>query len=204
MCNARETTLLQCRNNGLLRHNCGHHEDAGVRCSEQEERSLNIRVDVINVNTVLITWRLQNSTLNWLILYVVNCFSNLKGHHIEMSVNNAFSVQMMGLIPSIAYNCCVSAVYESYVFTPKGACVEATMVQPSEHPMTQPKEISTILSENPTIQLNTCETKGSSADTVGGVLGFIVIILLILLAISGAALVYLLRPRLFRSVLPKE
>ena len=131
MCNANEMALLQCSHNGLLRHNCGHSEDAGVRCSEQKERSLNIRVDIINVHTVLVTWRLQNSTLHWPTSYVVECFSNLKGHRIEMSVNNAFSVQLMGLVASTTYNCCVSAVYESFVFTPKGACVEATIVQPS-------------------------------------------------------------------------
>ena len=29
-CNGSETTLLQCSHTTL--HNCGHHEDAGVRC----------------------------------------------------------------------------------------------------------------------------------------------------------------------------
>ena len=107
-CDTREITLLQCNHGGLRTHNCRHHEDAGVKCSEHEERLLNISVDV---HTALITWRLQNSTLRWPTSYIVKCFN--ERHHTEMSVNNAFSVQLMGLIPSAPYNCCVSAVYGS-------------------------------------------------------------------------------------------
>ena len=205
VCDTNETALLQCHHNGLLRHNCFHYEDAGVRCSEQEERLLKIRVDIINEHTILVTWRFQNSTLRWPTSYVVECFT--KGHRLEMLVNNAFRAQLMGLVASTTYNCCVSAVYESFVFTPKGACVEATIVQPSERRMTQPEEISTILSESPTIQLNTCETKGSNsssaADIISGVFGFIIAVLLILLAILGTVLVCLLRQRFLRNVVPK-
>jgi hypothetical protein len=111
--------------------------------------------------------------------------------------------------------------YRSYSYTARRDCTEITTilpptVKPSEIPKTvmqssespwptvNPEGISTIKpSENPTIQLNTstgCETRSQgnvsssgSADTIGGVLGFIIAILLILLALSGAALVYLLR-----------
>ena len=214
MCDAHEITLLQCNHGGLRTHNCGHHEDVGVKCSEREERLLNIGVDV---HTALITWRLQNSTLRWPTSYVVKCFN--ERHCIEMSVNNAFSVQLMGLIPSISYNCCVSAVYESYVYTPKGGCIEAVIIQPSEAPInanrqpnetSQPEGVLTTSSESPMIQLSACESQGSdsrasnssSADTIGGVLGFIIAILLILLAISGATLVYLLRLK-FLKFFPK-
>ena len=157
-----------------------HLEDAGARCSEREEGLLSARVDIINAHTVLITWRLQNSTLDWPSLYLVECFS--PGHRVEMSVNNSLSVQLMGLIPSTTYNCCVSAMYESYVLTPKEACVEAKLVQPGE----------------------SNGSNSSSDTTIGGVLGFFIVFLLILLAISGAALVYLLRPRLFKRIIPKQ
>ena len=32
-CSGNESTLLSCPHRGIRIHNCGHHEDAGVRCS---------------------------------------------------------------------------------------------------------------------------------------------------------------------------
>ena len=45
-------------------------------------------------------------------------------------------------------------------------------------------------------------TKASETNVVGGVLGFIVVILLVLLIISGIALAYLLLPRWKRNAIP--
>lgn len=36
-CNGTETALLDCTNNGIGSHNCGHLEDAGVRCLGKDE-----------------------------------------------------------------------------------------------------------------------------------------------------------------------
>ena len=36
-CRGTELTLISCPNRGLGRHNCGHIEDAGVRCSAGEK-----------------------------------------------------------------------------------------------------------------------------------------------------------------------
>ena len=33
VCTGSETSLQQCRHNGVGNHNCGHSEDAGVACS---------------------------------------------------------------------------------------------------------------------------------------------------------------------------
>ena len=32
-CSGNESTLFSCSHNGIGNHNCGHMEDAGVRCS---------------------------------------------------------------------------------------------------------------------------------------------------------------------------
>ena len=196
-------TLLDCEHDGLLTHDCFHSEDAGVRCTRGLDSSLQsvknvsinltsvISIQGINLYTVLITWKLQNRSYQLQpSMYQIECLSNQ--HRIAISVNSTtFSVQLVGLLPSTSYNCCVSATYKAY--TPKGICVETVMIESSETSVTQ---------------LDLCETVGrassSAADTIGGVLGFIIAILLILLAVSGVALVYLLRPRIFRSVLPKQ
>ena len=104
-CDGSEAALLQCSHDGLLRHNCIHYEDAGVRCGSEEERRENDdiisvnRINIINVHTLLITWVLQNSTLHWPDSYVVECFSEYEGHRISKSASNsAFSLTLMGLI----------------------------------------------------------------------------------------------------------
>ena len=146
------------------------------------ERWLNINVDIINMYTVLITWKLLNSSPHWPSSYVVDCFS--MGHRIKMPVNNAtFSVQPMGLIPGTSYNCCVSAVYESYIhnLTYRGTCTEE-YVTIHDQPSSDKKLIF----------------------IVGGVLGFIIAILVVLLAICGVILLYTYLPRRPRSVIPAE
>ena len=36
-CSGREERLTDCVHNGLLEHNCGHHEDAGVYCQRESD-----------------------------------------------------------------------------------------------------------------------------------------------------------------------
>nr|XP_055041103.1 deleted in malignant brain tumors 1 protein-like [Misgurnus anguillicaudatus] len=40
-CSGNESSLIQCKHNGLGLHNCGHHEDAGVICSGGDVRLVN-------------------------------------------------------------------------------------------------------------------------------------------------------------------
>ena len=178
-CDGSEATLLECDHRDRY-YNCFNSEDAGVKCNRDEAiKNVIARLSTpcVSTYTTLITWMSQITTQYQPSLYNIECFN--RQHHIKMLVNNTtFSVELSGLLPSTSYNCCVSAVYGSY--TARAVCTEiaTTMMLPSG--------------------------KSSVADTIGGVLGFIIIILLILLAVSGVALVYLLRPRLFRRVLPKQ
>ena len=196
-CDAREANLLECDHNGLFVHNCNHREDAGVKCNRDEESITNISVNIIRLSTshgsayaALITWISQNMTQYQPSSYKTECFN--EQHQVKMLVNNeTFSLEILGLFPSTSYNCCVSAVHGSYTARRSRVCIETTT-------------IDIPLSGIPTMSCeNLKRDSRSMADTIGGVLGFIIVILLILLAVSVAALVYLLHPRLFRGILPK-
>ena len=102
--------------------------------------------------------------------YEVECSSD--EHISRLLVNNqTFMARMDGLLPATSYNCCVSAVVLN------------------GH---KPKSCSSIK----TSQSNQQGTARGDASAVGGVLGFLVIILLLLLALTLIALVYpcLIRP----------
>ena len=203
-------------------HNCFHWEDAGVKC-KRDNITKNINASITRQSrpcastctyTALITWSPQNTTQYQPSSYEVECFSG--EHYIRMLVNNTtFNLELAGLLPFMLFNCCVSAIYGSY--TARAVCTEIATIQPptsqsSETPMIPSNggptvisgDISTIKpsSESSTIQPSTCQTQessfsaSSSANTISGVLGFIITILLMLLALLGAAIVYLLRLRL--------
>lgn len=191
-CNGREMALLECNHNALFVHDCHHGEDAGVRCTGDSSLLSNGVMNVsvnntriisthgINLYAVLITWKWQKFN-NSMIQYQPNsfqieCFSDW--HHIGMSVNSTnFSAELLGLLPSTSYNCCVSAVYGSHP-TKAIICTEIATIQ------------------SPTSQPSKTTMSPSGDPMIGGVLGFIIGVLLISLALSGAAIVYLLRLRL--------
>ena len=102
-----------------------------------------------------------------------------------MSVSGQdFTARLMGLLPLTSYNCCVSAVYELY--QADGIC----------HDIETPELFISATTANVTVtMLRATSDHHSDAKLVGGVLGFIVVILSVLLIISGAALVFLLLPR---------
>ena len=177
-CNLREEALLECGHRGLFRahEDCNHSKDAGVRC-HSDQRLQNVSTKLLNMSTinplyvVLISWELQNSSLDKPLSYYAKCFN--EWHSIILSVSNeSYAKQLEGLLPAAQYNCCVLAVYESY--TAKGVCDEI---------------------ETPTLNSLTSSTTSfkdsNNNNVVVGVLGFIVTVLLIMVAVSGIAMVFL-------------
>ena len=104
--------------------------------------------------------------------YEVECSSV---NHVSRHVvnNKTFSDNVGGLLPSTDYNCCISAVFSGH-------------------------------STESCVPVRTGEVAGCAAgnvDAVGGILGFIVIILFLLLIVAILAIVYpfLIRPRVQKS-----
>ena len=117
---------------------------------------------MVNLYTVLITWKWQNNS-NTMIQhqpssFQIECFIFSDRHRTEMSVNSTtFSMELLGLLPSTAYNCCVSAVYGSYTALARGVCIKAATIQP---PTSQPIE-------TPMVQPNGCPSVNSGAISTG-------------------------------------
>ena len=184
-CNGMESELFECSHDTpSISSNCGHNRIVSVRCilrDNQRVKNMTVSANVIDINTpstvhtALISWVLYNTTVDKPTLFDVEC-SNER-HSITMSVSDQdFTTRLMGLLPLTSYNCCVSAVYELY--RADRICHDI---------------------ETPELFIS---TRASETKIVGGVLGFIVIVLLVLLIISGAALVFLLLPRWKRNGIP--
>ena len=166
-------------------------DDAGVKCTD-EPRVRNVTAHTLNtsstgsVHTVLVTWE-QNLTVDEPTSFKVECRNEQYSIVIRVS-NKTFNTHMEGLLSSL-YNCCVSAVY----------------------PLYEAKQICTVINTTSSIMCTingissaaTCNNQESkSADVVIGVLGFITAVLIILLTLSGIALLCLLRPELRKGLIP--
>ncbi len=132
--NGSEVTLLECSHHGLFTHNCLHIEDAGIKCNRDiiikniSASIIRLSTPCVSTYTALITWTSRNTIHEYqLNSYKIECFS--RQHHIKMLVNSTtFSVELLGLLPSASYNCCVSAVYGSS--TARAVCTEIVTIQP--------------------------------------------------------------------------
>ena len=200
-CDSTEMTLLEC--DTLFIHNCHHQEDASVRCT----RLKNINASVIDIScmftTVSISWELQNNTVDEPNLFEVECSSERHSIMILES-SHTFTTELGGLLSSIFYDCCVSAVYSSY--PTKKLCI------PIEIPNLSTTDLvhvtvdaavtnTTVIVANTTMHVPELAPRTSnSASVIGGVLGSIIVALLILLALLVIALVYpILGPRLNKN-----
>ena len=194
-CNGREPELLQCSYEAPS-SNCGRNRVISVLCilrDDQRVKNMTVSANIIdtntpsNVHTALISWMLYNTTMDEPTSFDIEC-SNER-HSITMSVSGQDSTtHLMGLLPLTSYNCCVSAVYELY--RAEGMCDDEI-----ETPELFIRATTTVTAT----MLRATSDHDSDAKLVGGVLGFIIVILLILLMISGTALVFLLLPKWKRN-----
>ena len=154
--------------------------------------------------TAMISWELQDNVEYHPSSFSVQCFDIQ--HKIELSINNNhnFTAQLGGLHSYAAYYvCCVSAVYGSYVAD--GMCAilplqTANMtLESSLFAISTPSETPQDFASDATISTTSHLTQTSGSNNrisiVGGVLGFIIAVLLIVLAVCGGALLFLLRSR---------
>ena len=125
----------------------------------------------------MITWELKYTSTSQPQLFEVECYN--EQHHIKTSINNGTirTTNLAGLHFSASYTCCVLAIYRSY----------------------EAKRICNT-TKTPIVPASGIDQSTSSADqsvnVVNGVLGFIIATLVVLLAVSGVALVCLLRLRI--------
>ena len=152
--------------------------DVGIRCEQNLVKSIsaaNVTIPNYNtLNTVLINVTLvSNSIMN---LFRVGCYSQQHGvYYVNISVNNemnSFTTYLRGLFPSSFYTCCISATEYCKQYEARDTCISITTSN-SNSTLTESKALT-------------------SVGLVGGVLGFIIVVLLFLLI----AMVCLLQPNL--------
>ena len=201
-CNSSEATLLDCQHVNLTdselhrpRHVCKYGGGAGVRCPNPLK---NISVEFINtshypVPYVRISWELHSTVIYQPTTFTVLCSNYKLQHRINVWVDNkTFTVQLGQLLPSPTYyNCCVGAEYISDVIDE--ICMLANKTVPgSVSPGSIPTDSQV---PNKFVSGKSHLTGDDTTSIVGGVLGFITVVLLILLVICGGALLFLLRSR---------
>ena len=178
-CKGGESKLLDCT---YRISDCGHNKDVSVQCilrEDQRVKNITLDVNVVSapagtLHTAFVSWILHNTTAEEPNSFDVKCFN--KHHSLAMLAGGQnFTTHLLGLLPLTSYNCCVSAVYELYVAD--GTCIEI--------------ETPELFVGDTTVTM----LRASETNVVGGVLGFIIVILFILLIISVLALVYLSQPR---------
>ena len=216
-------TLLEC-NYFRSGQYCYYGGGAGVKCSEERLRVKNISSATIDTpyttNTVLISWELYSGVSRNPSSFRVRCYN--QQHHMELFVNIGTLTQIKldigDLFSSISYACCVSAIYNKYYYGNyiAGTRCTSTDMLPSDPfttptPTEMPNQPFTIPTSTQILQSNSSMAPASiSSDLnnmraninfIGGVLGSIIVILLLVLAVCGGALLYMLRSR---SVIPKR
>ena len=147
----------------------------------------------------MISWELDNGAPHQPNSFKVECFSQ---QHTEfsLSVNNGTVMQISlgGLMFSTSYKCCVSA---RYYYDTERRCSSMDNLPPEA--FTSPASAQTFTTPASVDSEFVSSDFNMKTNVIGGVLGSIIVILLILLAICGGALLYILRSRT-SGVVPKR
>ena len=186
-CDSSKTTLLDCNYYGRY---CRYGGGASVRCRDEQLRVQNVSAATVNTttHTVMISWELNNGAPHQPNSFKVECFSQ---QHTEfsLSVNNGTVMQISigGLMFSTSYSCCVSA---RYYYDTERRCSSMDSLPPEA--VTSPASNKTFTTPASADSEFVSSDFNMKTNVIGGVLGSIIVILLILLAICGGALLYIL------------
>ena len=185
-CNSSEATLIKCQHVNLTDPQqpamCGCNTDgvAGVKCPIPLET---VSVEFIStshspLHYVNISWQLRSKVIFQPSLFNLVCSNDKLPHRIQVWVDNkTFTAQLGRLIPSATYyTCCVRAIAGPQLYADILIDEICTQVR--------------VVSSTPTESPDKCTSDNNyRTSIVGGILGFIIAILLVLLA--GALLFFL-------------
>ena len=193
-CSSAEARLRNCAY--LNQSHCNSGNDAGVICRAFKNVNTTINVSSDTMRSVLVTWEYHrhNGTSRQLTSFKVECSSELHGHYTRFSVSNStFRINVGGLFPFASYNCCISAIYYGHYLGPY--LIPNYGYYTAESRCTLLEAMTNAVSTEMVKPLSSVDSN-MRANIISGVLGFIITILVLLLAICGGALLYLLRSRI--------
>ena len=189
-CTCDEPRLRDCPySNYTVSHsvNCQSDRIAGVRCKIIE----NINFATVN-NSVLVTWKYNNITSRQPSSFDVHCNGQRRYNNI-ISVSNGtsrFSDIVGHLLPNTFYDCCVSAKYVRLTGPGTIVTTDIRCASIRSEDLLPPTTISDTNNMMATVTVANISDSNMTAPVhvVGAVLGCVIVILLVLLAVCGGAL----------------
>ena len=171
-------------------HNCTSGVGAGVTCPFYDLQK-NVHVTFMNsshcpLHDAWISWELNSTVIYQPSSFNITCHSinHELPHNINFVVNNeTFTIQLRCLLTH--YICCVRAVYG-----PDNNVIDESCI-----PLQLPNKTTNTESDDFVSTHDASRGLDNTAGIVGGALAFIIVVLLIVLAICGGALLFLLRSR---------
>ena len=211
-CTSNEQRLRDCANIEL-NVICDHGKCAFVRCREEWLRVKNVSSATVSVQeynamyTVLIFWELYCNASHSPTSFTVVCFN--QQHKTELLTNNGTLMQISvgGLLShhAAAYTCCVSPIYYNGHYSAERKCTltdSEMLSSDSFMTLATSTEINSfVISASTGMDVFVSNDLNMRVTIIGGVLGFTISILLLLLVICGGALLCLLRSR---HMIPKR